>query len=220
MGNISADEVGAAYDEVAELYTDMARDIMAAKTFDRVMLDAFAELVPGGPVVELGCGPGRVAAYLAARGLDISGTDISARMIEVARREYPGLRFEVGSLAEPPAAPGTLAGIVAWYSLIHTAPQQVPDILDGFHRALRPGGHLLLAFQGADDGVVEFDHRVVRAYRWSPDRLGELARDAGFTVKTRMVCAPDPDDRFDQGYLLAVKPPESAESAHGTTPSG
>ncbi|VFA93302.1 Malonyl-CoA O-methyltransferase BioC [Nocardia farcinica] len=200
-------DTAAAYDAVAELYTDMARDVLAANPFERSALAVFAELVGDGPVADLGCGPGRLTGYLADAGLDVFGIDLSPRMIEIARAEYPALRFEVGSLERVGLPADALAGLLAWYSLIHLPPERVPAVLDEFFRVLRPGGHALLGFQAVDGEVdpVPYDHKVIRAFRWPPERLGAVARAAGFTVVARMLRAPLPDERGDQGYLLVKK---------------
>jgi trans-aconitate methyltransferase len=89
----------AAYDTVAVDYARLLSSELAAKPLDRALLAAFAELVladGGGPVADLGCGPGRVTTHLHALGLDAFGVDLSPEMVAVARRSYPDLRFEAG----------------------------------------------------------------------------------------------------------------------------
>lgn len=114
------------YDHSAGRYADLVGTTVTSQfetAIDRAILDAFAEDVSSrgqGPVLDIGCGPGRVTGYLAERGLDISGVDISPRMIATARSAHPGLRFDVGSLTELPVADGSLLGAVLWYSIIHT----------------------------------------------------------------------------------------------------
>lgn len=196
-----------AYDDVAELYTEITANILADKPFERAHLTIFAETVGAGPVADLGCGPGRLTGYLADLGLDVFGIDLSPRMIELARQAHPALRFDEGSMERLDLADASLAGIVAWYSIIHLPPERVPGVLAEFHRVLRPHGHALLAFFAAEaDEVVEaFDHKVIGAYRWAPERLAELLTAAGFSVRYRMVRTPDPDERFLQGALLVTK---------------
>lgn len=109
-----------AYDMVAESYAELLRDLLAESPWDRAMLATFAELVGPGPVGDLGCGSGRLTGHLASLGLDVFGVDLSPGMVEVARRMHPTLRFEVGSLAALDLADASLAGALAWYSLIHT----------------------------------------------------------------------------------------------------
>ncbi|MET7513078.1 class I SAM-dependent methyltransferase [Streptomyces sp. NPDC005480] len=195
-----------AYDAVAVLYAELVRNELDTQPLDRALLAAFAELAQandGGPVAELGCGPGRVTAHLRNLGLDVFGIDLSPAMIDLAREAYPDLRFEVGSMDALSLADGSLNGIVSWYSVIHTPPQDVPSYFDEFRRVLTPGGHLLLAFfESGDDPVTEFDHKVVTAYRWPIDNLARTAAKAGFTEVGRMLREPREGERFRQGRLL------------------
>lgn len=198
------DTVREAYDEIAGEYAEFARGLLAGNPFERAPLDVFTECVGGGPVADLGCGEGRITGYLAKAGLEVSGIDLSPRMIELARAGHPGLRFEVGSLLRTGLPSASLAGLVAWYSLIHLPPEHLPGALTEFARVLRGGGYALLGFQAADSDSepVAFDHAVVEAYRWWPERLAEVAGVAGFEVVMRMVRAPRPGERFDQACLL------------------
>jgi len=197
----------AAYDAVAVRYADLTRTGLYEFPLDRAMLGAFADLVKaagGGPVADLGCGPGRITADLRGLGLDPFGVDLSPVMIDIARGEYPGLRFEVGSMDALDLGDGALAGIVSWYSLIHAAPDEVPAYLAEFSRLLRPGGHLMLAFFEAEDEreVTGFDHKVAPAFRWPIDHLAALAGEVGFAEVGRMLRAPLPVERFRRGHLL------------------
>ncbi|MEV6770756.1 class I SAM-dependent methyltransferase [Nocardia sp. NPDC051030] len=197
-----------AYDAVAELYNDLFKRQLEANPFDRAVLDVFAESTRGeGVVADLGCGPGRVTGHLKSLGLNVFGVDLSPEMIRLAREQHPDVQFEVGSMDQLKSADGALAGIVAWYSIIHTSPEQLPTILAEFARVLRPGGHVLLGFQASDerDGVQEFDHKVTTGYRWAPDTLADVLGRTGFQVTARLVREPRPDERFQQATLFAVR---------------
>ncbi|MFQ6331495.1 class I SAM-dependent methyltransferase (plasmid) [Nocardia sp. CWNU-33] len=195
-----------AYDAVAVLYAELFLDALDGAPLDRAILAAFAELVRAtgpGTVAELGCGPGYVTAHLAELGLDVFGVDLSPVMIDIARETYPRLRFEVGSMDALDMADGTLQGIVSWYSVIHTPPQDMPSYFAEFRRVLAPGGHLLLGFfESENDPVTEFDHKVTAAYRWPIDDLAALAGEAGFIEVGRMLREPREGERFRQGRLL------------------
>ncbi|MGK4581563.1 class I SAM-dependent DNA methyltransferase [Kitasatospora sp. HPMI-4] len=205
----------AAYDAIAAVYAERFRDELERQPLDRAMLSSFAEVMQAagiGPVADLGCGPGRVTAYLDSLGLDVFGVDLSPSMVELARQEHPGLRFEVGSIAALGQADGALGGVLARYSIIHTPPERVPEVFAEFHRVLAPGGHLLLAVQVSDEPLIpvqEFDHKVSLAYRWSPDRLAELLRAAGLVEVARLLREPNEGERFQQAYLLARKPAQA-----------
>jgi hypothetical protein len=82
------------------------------------------------------------------------------------------------------AADASVAGILAWYSLIHTPPPGLDGVLAEFRRVMAPGGTLVIGFFDGDE-VAAFDHKVVTAYRWPAGELsGRLAR-AGFTEVQR-----------------------------------
>jgi SAM-dependent methyltransferase len=207
----------AAYDAVAVKYAEFVRAELDRRPLDRALLAAFAELVRAGGagrVADVGCGPGRIAAHLNALGLTVFGVDLSPAMVGLARQQYPDLRFYEGSMTDLELVDGALGGVVSWFSLIHTPPEQVPGVLAEFHRVLAPGGHLLLAFQAGDDPLAEpFDHTVAVAYRWSPDRMADLVRQAGFAEVARLRREAERDERFPQGYVLARRP----EPAGGST---
>ena len=195
-----------AYDAMAVRYAEFARNELDALPLDRAVLAAFAELArttDTGPVAELGCGPGRVTAHLRDLGLDVFGVDLSPVMIDLARAAYPDLRFEVGSMDALDLADGELNGIVSWYSVIHTPPQDMPSYFAEFRRVLAPGGHLLLAFFESEGApVTVFDHKVATAYRWPIDDLAGLAGEAGFVEVGRMLREPREEERYRRGHLL------------------
>lgn len=200
------------YDTVAADYADLLRDALAEAPHDRAVLGLFAELVlaaGGGPVADLGCGPGRITAHLAGLGLDAFGIDLSPGMVEVARREHPGLRFDVGSVTDLDLGDGSLAGLLAWYSLIHLPDDVVRDVLPRFRRALRPGGLVLLAFQVGDDVRVKTSgyggHPMrLRVHLRPPERVAGWLAEAGLEVRTCLVREPEPPEGVPQAYLLAA----------------
>ncbi|MER6712065.1 methyltransferase domain-containing protein [Streptomyces sp. NPDC006129] len=202
------------YDTVAEDYAEHFRDVGVGTALDRGLLAGFAELVGvGGEVADLGCGPGRVTAYLAAQGLSVFGLDLSESMLAIARRENPGLRFVKGSMLELDLPDGSLDGVVSWYSTIHTPLDRLPDVFAEFGRVLRPGGHLLVAFQAGDEPrryEEAFGHKVALDFRRRrPERIAALLEAAGFALRSRTVREPDETlgEPVAQACLVARKPP-------------
>ncbi|WP_327289519.1 class I SAM-dependent DNA methyltransferase [Streptomyces sp. NBC_01198] len=214
-----------AYDTVAADYERLLRDELRGKPLDRAMLGAFAELVrePGcGPVAELGCGPGRVTAYLHALGVDVFGVDLSPGMVAVARRTHPGIRFEVGSMTALELADASLGGVLAWYSTVHTPPEVLPAVFAECHRVLAPGGQMLLAFKVGDRLLHReqaYGHQVPLDVYWMPpDRVAGLLAGAGLVVDARLVREPDESERprqGRQGFFLAHKPAHKPATAAG-----
>ena len=200
----------AAYDAASARYAEFALDELGGLPLDRAVLAAFAEHVRaagGGLVADLGCGEGRIGAHLAGLGLDVAGFDLSPALTRIARERHPGIAFAVASVHRLPLADGSLAGAVAWYSLIHADPGDLPCYLAEFGRVLRPGGHLLAAFFEADgEPVTRYGHKVAPAYRWPLGELAALAAHAGFAEVGRMSREPRDGERFRRGHLLMRRP--------------
>ena len=198
-----------AYDTVAESYADLVRDELDGRHLEHGLLATFADRVSSGDVLEVGCGTGRIAEQLHLLGLDVAGIDLSPNMIEVARREYPHLPFHIGSMEALDAGDNSVAGIVAWYSIIHTPPKQLPTIFAELHRVLVPDGLLLLAFQAGNERVrleQAYGHSVsYDSYRLDPDAVVAMLGEANFEVDVRVHRAPMGYERTPQAYLLARK---------------
>ena len=183
------------YDTVAESYVEIVRDLLDQAPFEHAALLVFADLVRkdgGGPIADVGCGPGRITALLRGHGADAFGIDLSPAMIEIARRENPGVRFEVGSMTDLDLPDASVAGLLAWYSLIHIPDEEIGTVLAHFHRVLRPGGLLMLGFHIGDRSNLKTEgyggHPMnVYVHLRQPGKLAAWLHDAGFTVVAQMV---------------------------------
>jgi SAM-dependent methyltransferase len=131
---------------------------------------------PGGNLLEVGSGPGRLAVRLAreAPGMTLTGVDISNAMVERAARRAAGaglserVRFEVGDVAALPLSDGKFEGVVSTLSLHHW-PEPTHGLAE-IHRVLKPGG---------EARIYDLAH-----WLWWPargeDRLGQLAAASPF----------------------------------------
>ncbi|GGK27931.1 methyltransferase [Streptomyces camponoticapitis] len=197
------------YDTVAISYADRMREALAGEPYLRAALAVFADLVHGaggGPVADVGCGPGHVTAYLRELGVDAFGVDLSPTMIDVARRDHPRLRFEVGSMTDLDLPEASVAGLLAFWSLIHIPDEAVPTVFGHFHRALRPGGPLMLGFHVGDESRLKTrgygGHPMnVHVHRRRPEQLAARLVDAGFTVEAHMLL--DLDESVPGAVLFA-----------------
>ncbi|GAA2910211.1 methyltransferase [Actinoplanes cyaneus] len=183
------------YDTVAGSYADLVRDSLPQQPELRAALALFADLVGaagGGPVADIGCGPGHVSAHLRTLGVDAFGIDLSPTMIDIARREHPGLRFEVGSMTALQLGEASVTGLLAFWSLIHIPDEAIPGVLAQFHRVVRPGGPLLVGFHVGSESTLKTQgyggHPMnVHVHRRQPSRVATWLRDAGFTLTTQML---------------------------------
>ncbi|OUE24213.1 class I SAM-dependent methyltransferase [Clavibacter michiganensis] len=176
--------VGDAYAARAAEYAERLGTLDAVHTSDLALVTSWADGITG-PVLDAGCGPGHWTAHLASRGHDVRGVDLVPDFVAHARAAHPGIPFEFGDLEALDAPDGALGGALAWYSLIHHAPDRIGVPLAELARAIRPGGGLLVgAFAGLGQApdAEPFDHAVTRAWRWSPDALAAAIEAAGFAV--------------------------------------
>jgi SAM-dependent methyltransferase len=173
-------EVARAYACRVGEYIEHVGSMAAVHPSDLQLVTGWADRLDG-PLIDAGCGPGHWTGHLYGQGVDVHGVDQVPEFLEHARRNHPDVPFTLGSLDALPDRAGSIAGVLAWYSLIHHEPAALRTALAGFARVLRPGGELLLGyFHGA--AVDTFEHAVIRAYRWPSDVLSEELRAVGFEV--------------------------------------
>lgn len=163
--------------------------------------------------MDLGAGPGHVAAYLAERGVDVSALDLSAAMVDEAKRLFPSLQAVVGDMLDLPYADGSLAGVVSFYSILHFDDEQLATCFGEMARVLKPGGLAALAFHVGDEVVHReqwWDMPVVLDARFLPPKLvTRLLGEAGLDVESieeREPYAPQVEYQSRRAYTMAAKP--------------
>lgn len=209
-----------AYDTVAADYAELVRLDRAETALDRALIADFAARVRGrGTVLDAGCGPGRLTRHLTDLGVDAIGVDLSPEMVRIARQRHPDLDITVDGLDALPQPGGSLAGVLAWYSVIHTPPALLPTVLGEMLRVLQPGGWLLIAAQSGD-GTRHLDHAYghdldLTAYLYTADRLAAEVEELGGTVHVRCTRGPEGGERRPQAFVLATRPAAVADTRVG-----
>jgi SAM-dependent methyltransferase len=208
------------YERIAPAYRERNASVEPVES----LLERFREALPSpeasssdGPrVLDAGCGHGRDAAWLAARGCRVVGLDVAAAQLANARTRAPAAALVRGDLRRLPLADGTFDGALAMASLLHLPRESLPGALADLRRVLRPGGVLGVSVRrrlgggdedggGADgrDGNGTPTEGFGREGRYfvahGPDALREYLADAGFAVET-----VDPDG--DWVWALARRP--------------
>jgi ubiquinone/menaquinone biosynthesis C-methylase UbiE len=175
-------------------------------------------------VVDVGCGPGHVAGYLHARGVEARGLDLSPAMVEQARERFPDVPFETGDVTAISAPDGAWAAAVAFYSLIHLPREEMVVALRELRRVLRPGGLLLVSFHvGAE--VRHFDElwgvpvRLDFVFFTTDEMRGRL-REAGFEVESREERDPYPDVEAETRRCYIVARASSPAPGSGAEEQG
>lgn len=176
MGEDWLSDTRMSYDADVTGYVEKVRGLLDSNPYLRTSLALFAELVRDagdGLVADVGCGPGYVTRHLQDLGVDGFGVDLSAQMVALAQREYPDLRFEVGTMTDLGWDDCSIAGIVAFWSIVHVPDQAVPGVFEQFRRVWRPGSPLLIGFHaGRGSPYGQGLHRT-------SDQPGQLPAGAG-----------------------------------------
>jgi SAM-dependent methyltransferase len=204
---VAWEHLRSSYDLVARKYETRFLDELRGKPRDRELLTAFAESVRD-PVVEIGCGPGQIGAFVRDRGRRVFGLDLSSEMARRANGRLDGaLAADMRSL---PLASERLGGLVAFYSLIHVRRRELGTVLREFHRVLQPGGRVLFsAHEG--QGEVERDQFLEEpvpfvASLFELDELVDASQAAGLPVTQAERRVPYASEATVRLYVEATKP--------------
>src|SRR5829696_1028132 len=160
-------------EEVAARYDESSAGMLAPEAVEPTV-EFLAGLAGDGPVLELGIGTGRIAVPLAARGLAVSGIDLSEAM--VARlREKPGgadIRVTIGDFATA-RVDGTFSLAYLVYNTIENLTSQDEQVacFENVSRHLAPGGHFVIEVEVPQLRRLP-PGEIVRPFTVSQTRLG------------------------------------------------
>jgi SAM-dependent methyltransferase len=208
---VAWDRVRSSHDRVAAAYATRFIDELRGKPRDRELLAAFATSVSD-PVVEVGCGPGHIGAFVRDHGRSVVGIDLSEEMAKLsARRLDAAATADMRSL---PLAGSTAAGLIAFYSLIHVRREELGPVLHEFKRVLRPGGRALFSTQEGH-GEVEVDEFLgapvsLVASFFELDELIAASRNAGLVIIRAERRAPYPSESETFRLYVEARSPEDA----------
>ncbi|MDC5698897.1 methyltransferase domain-containing protein [Intrasporangium calvum] len=203
-----------AYDTVADVYADRFTATEPEQPVELAMIDHFAGLLhEPRRVLDAGCGAGRMLPYLAAQGCRPEGVDLSPEMVRRAQSDHPDYPCTVRSLTDLDYPDATFDGVFSWYSTIHNPDDDLDSMFAEMVRVLRPGGHLLVAFQVGDgmrrvgQGFAALGYDIVmnRYHRATPDMVARLEAH-GLEVTAQLERSPVPSESDPQAVVIARRP--------------
>ena len=178
-------------DLVAQGYDRIAESYLASKDpADPVILVALERLAAGLPegaaVLDLGCGAGVPATQHLADRFAVTGVDLSARQIALARQQVPGATFQQADMTQLDFPAGSFAAVVSFYAIIHVPRTDQPALLARIARWLQPGGHFLATWAVSDWEGSDPDWEGWGAPMWWSHYDGDtnlaLLQTAGFVI--------------------------------------
>ncbi|MBI1401974.1 MAG: methyltransferase domain-containing protein [Porphyrobacter sp.] len=161
-------------------------------------LDTFLDRLPqGARVLELGCGGGRDAAQIRARGFLVEATDATPAIVDRANAAFD-LGARVMAFDELDAE-AEYAGVWAHASLLHCPRAALPDVLARIARALLPGGWHFASFKLGD---AEGRDLLGRLHNFpSADWLIAAYREAGFSIAAQETYAGKASDGTQRDWI-------------------
>jgi SAM-dependent methyltransferase len=134
--------------------------------------DIFLSFLPkGSTVLDVGCGGGFKTNYIAEKGYVPFGIDFSEKMIEIAKRQFPHLPFEVMNVEEIDKLSDTFNGVFAQAVLLHIPKNNVREILKKLKSKVNENGFLYLGVKGIKEDNIEEKVIVESDYGYEYERF-------------------------------------------------
>lgn len=201
------------YDAVSKEYAEAFFGEHEKKPKDQEILHRFSQLIGDrSPVWDFGCGPGQTTQYLKDLGVEISGLDLSEKILEQARALHPEIHFQKGNILELEFENDSIAGIVAFYAIVHFTEEQVRTAFSEIFRVLSLGGIFLFTFHIGNETIhvneflgkkIEIDFMF-----FTTDFISKSLKKIGFEKIEIIERAPYPEVEYQsrRAYVFATKP--------------
>lgn len=191
------------YDEISTSY---------ATKFDEPSdnIDDFLKLIgKGGKILDAGCGPGVDVAYIASKGFDVIGIDLSEKMLEIAKRKNPRIYFQKADIRKLNFKPNTFNGIIASFSLIHIPKKDVNKTVDNFYKLLKSRGVIYIGIQEGKSQEIFLaeplkpDEKIFLDII-SAKEIKEILTKAGFIVLDEFSRPAENKEEFDFNKFVVI----------------
>ena len=190
------------YDAIADVYDAAYGGIETYKPF----ADVFMDILDAPRVVELGCGSGAMADYLARNGCNVVGVDFSHNLLKIARNRYPYVDFIEADICDylPPVK---YDGLFTKDVLFHLPPKDLERVLRNFRNILKPNGIFCIVMdmpniEGEQYFDEELDKRLKVYYNYvSAETLKTMIEKACLKVESITILD---ENEFASSYAHGV----------------
>jgi ubiquinone/menaquinone biosynthesis C-methylase UbiE len=213
MAGQDLDKIERMYDAVAKEWAKAFFGEHDKKPKDQEVLRRFAkEIGDRRPVWDFGCGPGNTTKYLNDLGVEISGLDLSEKMLEQAGTIHPGIHFRKGNILELAFENDSIAGVVAFYAIVHFTEEQAGIACREVFRVLQPGGIFLLTYH-IGEKTIHLDEFLgkkvdIDFMYFTTGFIFGCLKDSGFEKIETIEREPYPGVEYQsrRAYVFAIKP--------------
>lgn len=197
------------YNAIAQKYADT----FDADFSDNPRIDVFLSHIPRGAlVIDVGCGTGAVTNYIQSKGMKVVGVDLSQAMLEIAKRNYPEIKFWQEDMRYMNYPDESFDAIWAGHSLFHLTREEFEKVLTKFCAMLEDGGILGLVINEGE-GDVDFVEPLDRNLKipltlYTDTELSQLLYKAGFKIISKFHSEPITDvgfKPFSKLFVIAMK---------------
>ena len=201
------------YDTVAKEYAETFSGEHEKKPKDQEILHRFSqEIGDRRPVWDLGCGTGQTTKYLKNLGIEISGLDLSEKILEQARTIHPDIHFRKGNILELEFENDSIAGVVAFYAIVHFTEEQVEIAFREVFRVLQPDGIFLFTYHIGEE-TIHLDEFLGKKIDidfmfFTTDFIFSCLKDSGFEKIEIIERGPYTGVEYEsrRAYVFAIKP--------------
>lgn len=131
------------YNKIAKKYSEFY-----SSDLDSEFVSSFINVLPEkAKILDLGCGTGRLLGVFQKKGFSITGLDLSEKMLEIAKKNFPQIKFVKSDMRKTRFKNNSFDALIVAYSVIHIPKKEIPATIKEFARILKPKGKLMLVIQ-------------------------------------------------------------------------
>lgn len=200
-----------AYSSAASEYKSFFINELQKKSLDRKLFDLFYDkVVNRGKVLEIGCGPGEISNYLWMKGLDITGIDYSAEMINTAKEFNSSIDYKVGDVFNLDYENETIAGIAAPFLIVNFDADEVAEAFKEINRVLIQNGVFLVTFHIGNDETSVYENFLNKGKKISftffkLETIKRILNETGFQITETVIKEPYEGEVKVRSFIFAEK---------------
>lgn len=199
--------------KAVEVYNKISNAYADEFTEPSEYIDEFLELLPkNGNILDVGCGVGVDSKYVSLKGFKVVGTDLSEKMLKIAKSNNLEIDFRLEDTRELDFEKGTFDGIIASCSLIHIPKADAPKTLENFSRILKTNGVIYISLQSGKSEEMFIDEPFKPDEKLflnivSLDEIQRLLDDIGFEILKKYERKAEKKEELDftKLYIIAKR---------------